>query len=108
MYNFFCLLLQLVLQKAKLKTFKARHSVSIPGYSVYDLSPLFSNNPYVSYQRALLSNAATSALRLHQRLPNFQLSREFFGLLMLEDSAHYLFYSLIFVNSHPVTSILTC
>lgn len=67
--------------------------------------PVFGNNPYSSYQKALLSNAATSALRLHQRLPNFQLNREFFGRLMLEDSAHYLFYSLIFVTGHPVTMV---
>lgn len=59
------------------------------------------------YQRALIANAATSALRLHQRLPNFQLSREFLGMVMMEDSAHYLFYSLIFIMGYPVTSILS-
>ena len=58
------------------------------------------------YQKVLLSNAATSALRLHQRLPNFQLSREFLGQMFLEDSAHYLFYSLIFVMSYPVSMAL--
>ena len=66
----------------------------------------FRSNTVSMYQKSLLSNAATSALRLHQRLPNFQLNREFFALLLLEDSAHYLFYSLIFVYSHPITSIL--
>lgn len=66
----------------------------------------FLGNPSSCYQRALISNAATSALRLHQRLPNFQLSREFFGLLFLEDSAHYLFYSLIFVSNYPVTMVV--
>ncbi|XP_053556850.1 transmembrane protein 33 [Bombina bombina] len=55
------------------------------------------------YQRALLANALTSALRLHQRLPNFQLSRAFLTQALLEDSCHYLLYSLIFVNSYPVT-----
>uniref|UniRef100_A0A8C4RPK0 Transmembrane protein 33 n=1 Tax=Erpetoichthys calabaricus TaxID=27687 RepID=A0A8C4RPK0_ERPCA len=55
------------------------------------------------YQRALLANALTSALRLHQRLPHFQLSRAFFAQALLEDSCHYLLYSLIFVNSYPVT-----
>lgn len=68
--------------------------------------PIFGSNPGSMYQKALLSNAATSALRLHQRLPNFQLNREFFGLLLLEDSAHYLFYSLIFVYSYPITMVL--
>ncbi|KAI4542969.1 hypothetical protein MG293_007095 [Ovis ammon polii] len=55
------------------------------------------------YQRALLANALTSALRLHQRLPHFQLSRAFLAQALLEDSCHYLLYSLIFVNSYPVT-----
>ncbi|KAK2157437.1 hypothetical protein LSH36_191g00009 [Paralvinella palmiformis] len=67
--------------------------------------PVFSASQS-SYQKAVLSNAATSALRLHQRLPNFQMNREFFGRLLLEDSAHYLFYSLIFVSSYPVTMVL--
>lgn len=58
------------------------------------------------YQRALLANALTSTLRLHQRLPHFQLSRAFLAQALLEDSCHYLLYSLIFVNSYPVTSIL--
>ncbi|XP_058957159.1 transmembrane protein 33 [Pocillopora verrucosa] len=66
-------------------------------------SPMFSYN---CYKRVLISSAATSALRLHQRLPRFQFSREFFGLLLSEDSCHYLLYSIMFVNSHPVTIIL--
>ncbi|EPY75662.1 hypothetical protein CB1_001596006 [Camelus ferus] len=57
------------------------------------------------YQRALLANALTSALRLHQRLPHFQLSRAFLAQALLEDSCHYLLYSLIFVNSYPVTMV---
>lgn len=59
------------------------------------------------YQRALLANALTSALRLHQRLPHFQLSRAFLAQALQEDSCHYLLYSLILVNSYPITSILT-
>lgn len=66
-------------------------------------SPMFTYN---CYKRGLISSAATSALRLHQRLPRFQFSREFFGLLFAEDSCHYLLYSIMFVNSHPVTIIL--
>lgn len=58
------------------------------------------------YQRALLANALTSALRLHQRLPHFQLSRAFLAQALQEDSCHYLLYSLILVNSYPITSIL--
>lgn len=59
------------------------------------------------YQRALLANALTSALRLHQRLPHFQLSRAFLAQALQEDSCHYLLYSLILVNSYPITSILS-
>uniref|UniRef100_A0A8C8JUF9 Transmembrane protein 33 n=1 Tax=Oncorhynchus tshawytscha TaxID=74940 RepID=A0A8C8JUF9_ONCTS len=55
------------------------------------------------YQRALLANALTSALRLHQRLPHFQLSRAFLAQALQEDSCHYLLYSLILVNSNPIT-----
>ncbi|XP_023251969.1 transmembrane protein 33-like [Seriola lalandi dorsalis] len=66
--------------------------------------------PYAAanfYQRALLANALTSALRLHQRLPRFQLSRAFLAQALQEDSCHYLLYSLILVNSYPITSILS-
>ncbi|KAL5011275.1 hypothetical protein ScPMuIL_009826 [Solemya velum] len=63
----------------------------------------FMGNTYSFYQRALISNAATSALRLHQRLPNFQLSREFLGILLMEDSCHYLLFSIIFMNSYPIS-----
>jgi len=68
--------------------------------------PIFGHNPYSCYQKVLLSNAATSALRLHQRVPHFQFSREYLGQLFLEDSAHYLFYSLIFVTGSPVSMAL--
>lgn len=66
--------------------------------------------PYAAanfYQRALLANALTSALRLHQRLPRFQLSRAFLTQALQEDSCHYLLYSLILVNSYPITSIFS-
>ncbi|CAH1777065.1 unnamed protein product [Owenia fusiformis] len=68
--------------------------------------PIFGGNSYSFYQRALISNAATSALRLHQRVPHFQLNREFFSMLFMEDSAHYLFFSLIFITSYPMTMAL--
>lgn len=53
-----------------------------------------------------MSYAATSALRLHQRLPHVHFSRQFLGMLLLEDSCHYLLYSIIFLYVPPVTSIL--
>ena len=55
------------------------------------------------YYKALMANAATSALRLHQRLPNVQLSREFLGSLFMEDSAHYLMFSLVFLYCSPIS-----
>uniref|UniRef100_UPI00398F005B transmembrane protein 33-like isoform X3 n=1 Tax=Pristiophorus japonicus TaxID=55135 RepID=UPI00398F005B len=55
------------------------------------------------YQRALLANALTSACRLHQRLPRFQFSRAYVTQALLEDSCHYLLYSLIFITSYPIT-----
>jgi len=68
--------------------------------------PIIGGDQMTLYNRVLLANAATSALRLHQRLPNFQFSREFFAQLFLEDSAHYLFFTLIFVMSYPVSMAL--
>lgn len=69
------------------------------------LIPIFGSG-YNMYYKALLANSATSALRLHQRLPQVQLSREFLGKVFLEDSAHYLLYSMIFFYSPPVTWVL--
>lgn len=59
-----------------------------------------------AFYKVLISNAATSALRLHQRLPGIQFTREFLSLLLLEDSCHYLFFSLIFLYVQPVILVL--
>lgn len=77
---------------------------------IHDCSCIWFFRPHAAanfYQRALLANALTSALRLHQRLPHFQLSRAFLAQALQEDSCHYLLYSLILVNSYPITSILS-
>lgn len=58
------------------------------------------------YQKALVGNAATSALRLHQRLPSFRINREFMALFLMEDSCHYLMYSIIFLFNYPITLVL--
>lgn len=58
------------------------------------------------FRKALIANAATSALRLHQRLPSVQFTRVFLGQLMNEDSAHYLLFSVIFLFSSPITLVL--
>ncbi|XP_033105996.1 transmembrane protein 33-like [Anneissia japonica] len=61
---------------------------------------------YSYYQRALICNALTSALRLHQRMPPFQFTRQYLGLLLIEDSCHNLLYSLIFINGSAITIAL--
>ncbi|XP_034935709.1 Krueppel homolog 2 [Chelonus insularis] len=63
-------------------------------------------NPYDAYYKVLMSSAATSALRLHQRIPRIQLNLQFIELLLVEDSCHYLLYSLIFLYASPVTMVL--
>lgn len=67
---------------------------------------MYFSNSYNIYYKVLMSSAATSALRLHQRVPRVQLNRQFWEQLFLEDSFHYLFYSLIFLYVAPVTCIL--
>lgn len=56
-----------------------------------------------------MSNAATSALKLHQRVSSipFQMNREYMANIFVEDSFHYLMYSFIFLNTQPVTSKLS-
>jgi len=68
--------------------------------SGYDLNALF--------QKAMLSSAATSALKLHQRVSGipFQFSRVYLASLIIEDSFHYLLYALIFMNNSAVTIAL--
>lgn len=73
---------------------------------VFKSCSFLSRNPYSIYYKVLMNNAATSALRLHQRVPRVQLTRQFLETLLLEDSCHYLFYSLIFLYAAPVTCIL--
>jgi len=63
-------------------------------------------NPYNSYYKALMASAATSALRLHQRLPHVQLNRQFLAQFLLEDAAHYLIFSIIFIFAAPITLAL--
>ena len=53
-----------------------------------------------------MANGATSALRLHQRLPHVQFNRQFLGQFLMEDSAHYLFFTLIFFFTAPLTLVL--
>ncbi|KAG7198464.1 hypothetical protein KM043_005846 [Ampulex compressa] len=75
-------------------------------FTIGYIIPIFGNVHNV-YYKVLMSSAATSALRLHQRLPRAQLNRQFLELLLSEDSCHYLFYSLIFLYVAPVALVLT-
>lgn len=70
--------------------------------------PFSGYHPNTLYQKTLMSGAATSALKLHQRMLNvpFQFSREYLAHLLIEDSFHYLLYSIIFLNTYPVTIVL--
>ncbi|XP_040583438.1 Krueppel homolog 2 [Lepeophtheirus salmonis] len=66
-------------------------------YTFNYVFPMFGGHPASYFGKALLANAATSALRLHQRVSTVSLSwRTLLGTLYAEDSAHYLGYSLIF------------
>lgn len=64
------------------------------------------SNAQTAYNKVLLANVATSALRLHQRLPRISLTREFLSQLLMEDSCHYLFFSLTFLYVQPMVLIL--
>jgi len=63
------------------------------------------NPASVSYSKLLLSNAATSALRLNQRLTSITFSRAFVMQVMSEDSFHYLLYSLTFLPCDTITLV---
>ncbi|XP_022902895.1 Krueppel homolog 2 [Onthophagus taurus] len=74
-------------------------------FTIGYLFPIF-GNANSCYYKALLANAATSALRLHQRLGMVRFNTEFLRELFKEDSCHYLFYSLIYLYVAPVTLVL--
>lgn len=66
----------------------------------------FNRTSQNNFNKVLLANAATSALRLHQRIPSFAFNREFLNRLIMEDSCHYLLFSLIFFYVSPVFLIV--
>lgn len=74
-------------------------------FTVGYILPIF-GNPYNSYYKALMATAATSALRLHQRLPQVQFNRQFLGLFLSEDAAHYLIFCVLFLYAAPITLVL--
>lgn len=64
------------------------------------------------FKQALLMNAATSSLRLHQRMPPpplNQIGRVYFTNLIREDSFHYLIFPFMFFTGQPITlTLLPC
>jgi hypothetical protein len=77
-------------------------------FTLLFIFPFTAYDPNTLYQKTLMASAATSALKLHQRMANipFAANREYFAKLMIEDSCHYLLFALIFLNVYPVTIIL--
>ncbi|XP_014250468.1 Krueppel homolog 2 [Cimex lectularius] len=74
-------------------------------FTILYFIPIF-GNLYSSYNKALIANAATSALRLHQRHPRITYSVDFFKAVLREDSCHYFAYSMIFLYVAPFTLAL--
>lgn len=74
-------------------------------FAIGYILPLF-GNAQTAYYKVLMANAATSALRLHQRLPRLQFTRDYLQKLLVEDSCHYLFFSLIYLYVSPFLLIL--
>lgn len=69
--------------------------------------PLFGVEYSVTcFKRVLLASCCVSGLRMHQRLPRVTLSKDFIRVLVMEDSFHYLIYSLLFLASRPQTMAL--
>lgn len=79
-------------------------------FAITYLLPMFSGPAQKNaYMKAFVAGAATNAFRLHQRMRDSHqpiFSRYFLSELFLEDSAHYLFYCLIFAMATPVTMAL--
>lgn len=72
-------------------------------FCVFYIFPIFGMTT-LFFRRALFASAITSAMRLYQRLPPpYSLTREFFMSLVLEDSCHYLFYSILFLYFGHIT-----
>ncbi len=75
-------------------------------FTIMYILPIYRSESNVYYTKALLSALVTSALRLRQRLPNFELTRQFLFNVFREDSAHYLMYSFLFLSGTPMTIVL--
>ncbi|XP_037086254.1 Krueppel homolog 2-like [Pollicipes pollicipes] len=74
-------------------------------FAIGYLLPIFGSAAN-AYSKALVATVATSALRLHQRVPQLQMSRQFLATLMAEDACHYLLFALVFLYGAPMTMVL--
>ncbi|VDM40328.1 unnamed protein product [Toxocara canis] len=75
--------------------------------SLYYILPVGSHSAQLSaYSKAFAAAAATNALRIHQRVGGIRFTREFLTQVLLEDSCHYLIYSVLFMTTVPVTMAL--
>lgn len=72
----------------------------------YFISLLTRSNAQNAFYKVLLANAATSAVRLQQRMTSMQFTREYLARLLVEDSCHYLFFSVIFLYVSPFFMIV--
>lgn len=99
---------------AALKQHILAHKINVALWGIRILTIIFTLGYFIpifgsahnAFYKALMANAATNALRLHQRLNGVQFTRAFLASLLLEDSCHYLFFSLIFMYVSPVTLVL--
>ncbi|OQR73156.1 integral membrane protein-like [Tropilaelaps mercedesae] len=98
------MIVDLVEQKMELLLWLSRLACAIFTF-LYLLGGLGAN-PFSLYQKALICNGVTSALRLHQRSPTVRLTAEFLGSVLIEDSCHYLIYSMIFLFCPPISMVL--
>ncbi|ODM89140.1 Transmembrane protein [Orchesella cincta] len=63
-------------------------------FTLFVIIPIF-GDPSIAFRRSLIANAATSGIRLYQRLPRpYSFSKYFFAQFILEDSWHYLCFTL--------------
>ncbi|XP_065844301.1 transmembrane protein 33-like [Oscarella lobularis] len=68
--------------------------------SIAFIVPFIGNNWF--YSRALLLYAVVSVVRLSQRAPAFEFSRQYLQQIFLEDSFHYLLYCFAFLGNFPL------
>lgn len=96
-----------ILQERKIDALLLYTRLATIFFALNHFLPLFGANYGTSaYTKALLCSAATSALRLYQRISHFELSREFLLSVIQEDSAHYLMFAFLFLTGSHFSIVL--